>query len=875
MISDGDDPFTDGPQAQPAFDKGTIRPPTPPRESPRSKKQSLAAQSGNQLLQLVSSPASSRDPSPPTSSAESASGKPKKRVGWSGWTTYHKSDAPLTPSNQRVRPSASTDPKSLKSILKQTPASPYLGSPTPGANQPFLANTHASFASMLESVVQALASTERGKKLDTYISLCNTLRAYDDIPDWNTMEKKVPVLCSYIKRDLAATMEEGGGPDSQLIQQATKLLTIICWYERLVGVMDDQTASFFLQNALQKIEDPQTSKASVTLYLHFLAQQKFAAPKIMTTEKCHSIITALETLDERVTGKSITKERIEIYSKLLLQAKPIMVARASDWMRNAFGGLLNHIKEVRIRSLAFLRQAAMVMGKEKAIARTISAIFNQDNDGKRMFESIRSRLDHFVKREHEGQYVSQLWAVLLLLTQSVGDKWDFFTPWLRIIETCFNVSEPEVKVEAQLAWSRLIYISNIGPSTQRKLLELMCKPIEQYLDPRNASLNTRKPRKAALSNVCVYLYYGIRPNAPAKQLTEIWDVVVVGLIQNLVLTGSEANDGCNILCSLFDGFTTKRWSEDRLFVGHRFIMAEEVPRVDPKWVRSNCGKVLKTVELALGRASWENHDNALGARLLWKRFTQTLADAGSKEIKITAELMEAVSHLFNLFQRIWTNGQESSQTVPFIEKFTFLVEETLESLGTLCFTEKQLALDETSRFVPASTPTHKYSIDSNDGFRYPPLLHIFRLLMEPPPGVPIDEQYFNCARRILAKCCLSQDSRRKKLHLLASCETLLPRRDVDAVHLGLWDILAELARSSLPAPTREKALVSPLPLSSDFKDAVSILKWGALQPVSGWESLFQELSAIIQNELGEVQVSTTVIAPLAESLRYSHLASNL
>jgi len=879
MVLDVEDPFTTGPTSH-TFENIGSRPPTPPRESPRSKKatdQVLVSSAGNEKVQLVSSPASSRDTSPPTSSAESASEKPKKKVVWSGWTTYHKPETPLTPSTTRVRPSASTDPKSLKSILKHTSPSPFLGSPTPNFDQPFLAHTHASFTSMLESVVRALASTERSKKLDTYIAFCNTLRAYDEIPDWTAMEKKIPTLCVYLKRDLVAKMEEGGNADNQLIQQATKLLTIICWYERLVNCIDDQNASFFIQYAIQKIEDPQTSKASVTLYLHFLAQQRFAAPKTMTTERCNRILTALETLDERVTGKSITKERIDIYHKLLAQSRTTMVARAPDWMRNAFGGLLNHVKEVRTHALAFLRDAAMVMGKEKTVARTISNIFNQDNEGKRMFESIRSRLEHFVKKEHEGQYVSQLWAVLLLLTQSIGDKWEFFTPWLRIIETCFNVSEPDVKVEAQLAWSKLIYISNIGPNTQRKLLELMCKPVEQYLDPKNATSNTRKPRKAALSNVCVYLYYGFRPNATPKQLSEIWDVVVVGLIQNLVLTGSEALDGCNILCSLFDGSTQKRWNEDRLLIGQPVMKIDEIPRLDPKWVRSNCGKVLKTVEAALGRLSWEDNDTLPGACLLWKRFTQTLADAGSKEIKIAPELMEAVSHIFNMLQRMWISGSNSQSTsgISFIEKFTFLVEEALESLGTLCFTEKQLAIDEKSKFVPASTPTHKYSSDSNNGHPYSPLLHIVRLLMEPSPGVPVDEQYYNCARRILSKCVASQDSRRKKLHLLASCETLLPRRDVGVVHLGLWDVLAELTRGALPTPTREKALLSPSPLGGEFKEAVLILKWGSQQHVSGWERLFQELTGVIQSELGEAYISMNVIVPLAESIRYSMNESNL
>lgn len=878
MVLSVEDPFATGP-ASPSLENVEPRPPTPPRESPLSKKakgQILAVHAGNERVPLASSPASSRDPSPPASSAESATGKPKKKVVWSGWTSYLRAETPLTPS--RIRPSASTDSKSLKSILKHTAAArSFLESPPSLPDHSFWAHPpHSSFASMLESVHQALSSPERSKKLDAYITFCNTLRTYDEIPDWSAMEKKIPTLCGFLKRDVMAKMDDSGIQDNQLIQQATKLLTIICWYERLVSHVDDQSASFFIQHATQKIEDPQTSKASVTLYLHFLAQQKFSAPKTMTTDRCNRILTALDTLDERVTGKSITKERIDIYHKLLSQSRSTMIARAPDWMRNAFGGLLNQVKEVRAHALSFLHDAALAMGKEKSIARTISGIFNQDNEGKRMFESIRSRLEHFVKKEHEGQYVSQLWAVLLLLTRSVGDKWDFFTPWLRIIETCFNVSEPDVKVEAQLAWTKLIFVSNIGPNTQRRLLELMCKPVEQYLDPQNATSNTRKPRKAALSNVCAYLYYGFRPNATSKQLSEIWDVVVVGLIEKLVLTGSEALDGCNILCSLLDGSTQKRWNEDRLLTGQPVMKVDEVPRLDPKWVRSNCDKVLKTIEAALGRTRWGEDNESPGARLLWRRFTKTIADAGSKEVKIAPELMEAVSHIFNMLQRMWNNGPPGSpQSTPFIEKFTFLVEEALESLGTLCFTEKQLAVDGKSEYVPASTPTHRYPTDSNNGHQYPPLLHIIRLLLDPPALIPVDDQYFDCARRILARCVAAQDSRRKRLHLLASCESLLPRRDGNLIHLGIWDILAELTRGALSTQTREKAVLSPSPLGSEFKDAVLILKWGAQQPVLGWDPLFQELTRVIQSELGETYVSVNVIGPLADSVRHPKVESNL
>lgn len=869
MVDDTSDPFT-GPSTR-TLDNIIARPPTPPKESPRSKKSSVALSStaGNALN---SSPI--REISPSTSSNESQSGLPAgitgdiaksgKKVTWSGFTHYHQTDAPLTPTASRVRPSAETETKSLKSILKQTPRrnSEY--------TEENLEEPAVAFPTMLESVVQALASTERSKKLDTYISFSNALKAYDVIPDFKAMEAKIPALCGFLKRDLSAKMPEGGNTDAQLMSQAVKLLTIICWYDRFIACMDEATAGFFVQFAIQKIEDPSSSKATINAFMHFLAQQRFL-PRTMTAERAGRIITVLETLDERCTGKSITRERLGIYMKLLQQSKGTMLAKAPNWIQVAFSGILNNIKEVRQHALSLLMDASKVLGKEKAMARAVSGVFNQTHDGKPMFESIKSRLEYFLSGESEGAYVSQLWACILLLTQSVCDKWDFFTLWLRIIELCFNVSVPDVKVEAQLAWAKLIYCANIGPNTQRKLLELMCRPIAQYLNPQNATLNTRRPRKAAISNICAYLYHGFRPNAVPKQLTEIWDVVVVGLVKNLVLAGTEAPDGCLIISALFDGTTPKKWTEDRLLsTENRIVKIDEVPRLNPLWVRANSGKILKVIQVALDKGSWKEPD--AGSRLLWSRFCQTLADAGSKEIKIAPELMEAVSHIFNMLKSLWTRGVDGSEANPeisFMEKFSFLMETALDALGTLCFTERQLGLDKQSKFVPAGTPNTKVNTEGNNGQQITPLLHILRLLMEPPPGVVCDEEYLQCAKNVLVKCVAAQDSRRKKLALLASCEAILPTREVKFVHLGLWGILAGLTSGALATQSRERALLSPSPAGTEFKDAVTILKRGFQRRAPGWEPLFKELTTVVQGELGDAFVSTNVIGPIAELIRYS------
>lgn len=830
------------------FEQIPPRPPTPPKESPRSKSK-VAAQRADE-----GSVASSREITPPSSSTESASGPPKKRVSWSPWTTYHKPQTiPTTPTTIRLRSSASVDRKSLKGVLKPYSSPlPLSSSPAPAFDLPIVPHTYESFTSMLESVIQALASTERSKKIDTYIAFSSCLRAYDEIPDMHALEERIPVLCSYIRRDLGARMDDGGKPDSQLIQQAIKLMTILSWTPALIEVMDEQSMSFFFQHAIQKVEDPQTSKLSINLYLHFLAQQKYPPSRVVTMERCNRLITALQHLDERVAGKSISKERIDVYNKLLQQSRQIMLSRTPDWMDHPFSGLLSGIKETRERALICMSEVAKTMGNERTVSRTVSSIFGRPSpDGRKMFDSIRQRLEHFVK-EGEGIFVARMWAVVLLLVRFSGDKWDFFIPWLRIIEACFNVSDKDVKVQAQAAWAKLIYAMNIGPQSNRKLLELLCKPLEQYLDPRNVVSNTRRPRKAAMVNVCVILYYGFRPNAAWKQLSEIWDVVIVGVVQKLALESKdEVTDGCNILSALFDGSANKIWTENRVLIGTA-MRPEEIPRLDPKWVRSNCANVIKTIETALGRSSWQDEDGVQGAKTLWQRFMRTLGDAGSKEIKVSAELMEAVAHLFNLFQRLWHAGPRSlagpanEDSGPFTQKFTYLVEVTLDSLGPLCFTEKQLAYDEQTKFSAASTPTTSKSTNSSiDGIRHPPILHLFRLLLHPPQDVAVDEDYFSCARTILSKCCNSQDSRRKKLQLLGSCESMLPRRDPDAVDRGMWEVIVELVRTSLPAPPREKALLSPTPSNNELKDAVQVLRWGS-QYVNHLKHYTQEACSHLQ-----------------------------
>ncbi|RPA92578.1 hypothetical protein L873DRAFT_1709380 [Choiromyces venosus 120613-1] len=845
------------------------RPPTPPRESPRSasktkrlvEKDCFADSATESLVE-----SSSREITPPSSSGDNAAGKPKKRVGWSPWTKYHKPDSPLSVTPIR----SAIDPKSLKSILK-----PY-SSPIPLFDDKlaFEQPVPESLPKMLESIVQALESTERSKKIDAYFTFSNSIKAYDNLPDLAVMREKVPTLCAFIKRDFDAKLDESGKSDSQLIQQAIKVLTVLVWTPTLVEAIDDGMASWFLQTAIDRVQDGHTSKLIVNHLLHLIAQQRFSV-RIMTSERSNQIITALDSLDQRVTGKSITRERIDIYFKLLQQSKQTMLTRVNDWMDNLFGGLLSSVKEVRNRALACVAEIPRAFGSEKSTARCLSNIFSRDvGGGKRMFELIKERLEFFIK-DGEGVFVARMWGVVLLLIRvSATEQWEFFTHWLRVIEGCFNVSDKDVKVEAQMAWQKLIYAMNIGPTTARKLLELLCKPLGQYLDPKNALSNTKRPRMAAMVNISVLLYYGFRPNALHKQLSEIWDVVVVGVLEKLALSSKdEVEGGCKILSAVFEGSTQKPWSEDRALKPPT-MSPNELPRLDPKWVRSNTAIVLRTVEVALRRTPWKISETEDGPKLLWARFVKAVADAGSKEIKISGDLMDAVAQLLALFRRIWKlgpaafNDSKDGSSESFIKKFSFLVNTALSALGTFPFTEKLLSLDEDSNFAPAATPMHKYSSGNNSTIVYSPILHMMSLFLLPAEGVVVDKEYHESVKVILWKCCSSQDSRRKKLALIASCAILLPYKDADSLDLGMWQTLADLVALSLPIPTRERILLSPSPAGGEFRDAVKVLEWGCRYDLPGWESLLGRLSEIVQNEQGDAHLAVGIIDPLAEIVRH-------
>ncbi|KAI5808576.1 Rap1-interacting factor 1 N terminal-domain-containing protein [Peziza echinospora] len=839
--------------------KLATRPPTPPRESSRPPDSPLKDPSDAHRDAVHSTP----------NSSNTSTDRPKKRVEFSPWTDYHRPD---DPSPQR----AAKPDLTPKSILK--PFNPSVISITAN-NIPFY--SHDSFPAMLESITQALASTERSKKLDTYVTFTNCLKAYDDQPDVRALKNKMPLLCSFIRRDLFAKAPNSvnNSNDSQLIQQAVKLLAILAWLPTLAESIPEDDAVFFIQHATQLIQNPQSPKILVSPFLHFLSTQVFP-PRFMTAERVGSIITALQNLEDRIGGNTVIQARLQIYKKLMHQNKQVMASRTIDWMEHLLAATLSNHKETRTVAMVCMSEAAKLLGSEKSVTRGVGNLLNRESgDGVRLFEKVRERLEEFLKNG-DGSHVAQIWGVMILLLRGRPPitNWEYFNPWLQVIQDCFNSPNVTTKVAANTAWRRIIYVLNCGTELNTKNMELLTRPISRYLSPQSSSSSPKGPRQAALSNICALLYYNFRPNAPAKHISLTWDLVVVALIEKLVLhSQNEVDDGCKILTALFDGTHQKAWNEVRGLEASA-IKPEEIFRLDPKWVKFNSAIVLKTIEVALRRSTWEGEDPVIC--VLWRKFTKTLADANMKEIKISAETMETVAHIFNLFQRLWHDGPslyvnaENKSSAQFMHRFAFLITTTFDAIGTICFTEKQLSFDEHNEFVAASTPSNRFS--SSNSFSaafHSPVVHLFQLFLQPFQGAEVSKEYFESIRTIISKCLEAQDSRRKGLSLLAACSSVLPQRGASTVDLEAWNIVADLAGKALSKP-QEKAHISPTPVTWEFKDVVKILQWGCRYNVPAWASLFHIFVTTVQEEQGDAQMISTVIEPLAEILRLEKLDSD-
>jgi hypothetical protein len=868
------------------FDSFSIRPPTPPKDLKDIDSELSDAlefiQDPFGTGQILTSVATAKpllntpEQSPSSETANSSStGSRKKKVNFElqtctiptnngplakPWTPVHSS--PLRPLPQtRVS-------KPLKSILK---ASDPALTPPP-TDEGATAHKFQSFAEMLESVVKMLAQGARPSKLDAYISLQRTMQAYDKIPDTQALSNKMVLFSQFIRRDMQAVGISGSGPDTQLISQSLKFLMVLVRIPELKSAIDDDFCAFVVDRIITVTADASMPKAVINTHLALLMQQNFR-PRTMTVARVEKILDVLDTVHDRVTGYSVQAYRIRVYRKLISQRPEVMTKHTERWFKHILKAMLSGQQDIHQSALDTALCAARSIGTDRHVTKSVLTILNRvKSDGNTFGTIFAKELEKSLGSE-SAPLVPQIWGCLTAFLRDSLHETAFtaIRDWLKVLEKFLSSENDAIRIQANVAFSFLIYAVNITELTpvnwSKMFLNISQHQLGQRSQARKSEVDT------ATSGYLTLLYYALRPTAPHAQLDRYWKEFVADFWRPQVHSSSKhAIAACRVASALLNG-CRKPWNEQRALElkPHLMVQRGELPLLDPRWVRKASPSVLQFVEVLLDATPW----NADGVddepvKTMWIAFLDSLVEASSKEVTASSETKDAIAHIVNMLRRMW-NRHTTKLALPqhkedsWADKFCFLIETVVQKLGAFQFADKCLTRNGQDEFEVAPTPSHR---SRQHGPRVSPLLYFVDLLVSRSEGKLSDPVRLRVVQLILEPCLAIQNTRLAKLELLRDCSAAVNSTTKNTVSFDFWNRVGLLTKSCLQNQPLESNERASHQLGKEYDVVVDILALGSAYLVHA--SLGHELLSVfvdtVRREAGEGAVVIAVIEKVAGSV---------
>ena len=850
------------------------RPPTPPKESASKLPEDHELAHGLRPNTSPDTPDES-----PSSSAEylkSVSERGRKKVVISAWKQYHQPPSISSKGydSDDLRPlPPSRECKSTTSILKHSNDVSHLD----GSNDP-LAFDNSSLPAMLRSAILHMAADSRASRLDAYNSLLACLSTYEDIPDTQELVTNVAEMAVFIRRDVGFRVSDGASIDIQLATQALKLVTVFLCLPSLVEHMSEDFRHFIIDQSIACLADERAPKILVSHYLHLLEKQKFGH-RILTTERVNRLLSAMDTVTSRVKGTRIVGHRLTIYQRLLGQARSTMASRSRSWINHLISGLLCNIKEIRTRAINFGTEAGIQLGTSSTVSHAFLAVLDhQSPDGKKVVEMLCARMLEMTSSKEDGQYVPPMWSVVVLFLRSRRRQiecWNHVKEWLDVIEKCFNSSDMQIKLQANIAWNRLIFGINIDTSTSSSMAKMLKAPIVALLErkphEKTPEKNMRMVKQIARSSYCTLIYYALRPNASHAQLDQYWDLYVADLLaKSFISSKADVDHACEIMSALlFNAGPPRVWSENRAnTLGPMTV--NELPCIDPKWVRSRAGKIMPVFQKLFDLADWAlNEEREAPIVIAWRNFMAALGSAGSKEIKVSLDTMNAVAQIATQVQHLKIKDCAVKANAATYEKVGILLRLAISYIGALAFNENRLVLTAQSGFEAASeTPSGRLKI--NSATLNSAAIHILRVLLET-TNDPEDTAYTGVIAKMVQIALEPAHSRHSQLNTLRNLARLCSFEDAaipPSSRMILWEILADTVLSTLQLQrVSDSHGGSPQYPGHEYRDAVKILEIGITQYSNQispcWQKLYDQIGKTIEREIGAAGATLVLVEPLA------------
>lgn len=848
------------------------RPPTPPKENVETAAKLPTDQFYQGTLGqniLLDTPNDS-----PSSSSEhcaGSAGKFQKRVIFSPWNSYHKHSDKSAILEARIRPlPPSKECIALhKSILK---ASAEKNSPRPDFPHPLMLDPDQGITVMLQSVTQHLTNASRDSRLDTYKNLIGCLSTYENVPEMPLLANNLSAFLDFIRQDILAKQPGTTTFDVELATNALKILSTMLYTQGLVDVMPDEFCTFAAEQAVSSIERGDIPKVMIDHHMQMLARQKLPQ-RIFNPDRVSRLLTALHGLELRLKGNRVIGLKLMIYHRLLTQAKPLMVGRAEQWFEFLIASVSSSIKDIRIRAIAFGTDAALALGTTAAVSQAcLDLLDGEIPSGTKTIDYLGARMLELLNDKDGAIHVPQIWILVLLFLRSRSrqiERWEHLTSWLGVMQQSFNSGDVKVKRQANAAWNRFMSAISLDTSTSLSVIKMLRQPIITQLDRKSSDKSSKSAKQVARSSYCYLLYFAFRPGVPHEQLDLYWDnLVAPALSLKTWSTKSDQEFACHVLAAMLSSQQPRLWDQNR---AHQMSLMkpEELPCLDPRWVRHRAAKIQSILEQLLVHTNCSPSDPS-PFLTAWQSFVKALGDAASKEVKVSMESMAAFAQITSMLNRYWHHKSDTSETVlRRLEYYVAIINETVAKVGFQPFIEKRLLFDPSGgAFEAAETPSSRSSHPRR--ILNTPVMYMLDLLVKNPRDIEASSTYQEAVHTLLTIALRPASGRGSRLATLRQLATDILSGPGVAVSSSLvfWDCLAKHAECALSLPQ------TTLPTSDshqypgqDFRQSVALLEIGIrgfrseLYP--SWKSLSDAVVKGIEDQVGESGILLAYTEPLA------------
>lgn len=876
------------------FQSLSVRPPTPPRDThdsdqdteevldflkdPFGMQQPTAKLNAAKVLLNTPQTSPSSESADPLSSAPSSSRKKKvnfeSQLGTAnGNVISSQSFLPLHSSPLRPLPQTRVS-RPLKSILKPSDAA----SSPPPADESTAPRHYDSFAEMLDSIMQQLASQTRSSRFDAYHSLQQAMQRYEKMPDTQALVDKMGLLTQFIRRDMHAIGINGTSLDSQLVSQALKFLMALVRISDTRNAMSDEFCTHVVDRIIQVAADTTLPKMVINTHLAVLMQQSFR-PRTMTSARIERILDVLDTIEERVSGLSVQAYRVRIYRKLIMQRPEVMSKHIERWIKHTITALLSTLKDINQSALDATVAAAKAFGNDRQVTKTVLSILNKvKSNGETVTHEMVRQLQKMLASDHAAM-VPQVWSAVTALLPGCLDKNQFsaLSEWLTVFQMCYNSSKEDVNMHAMIAFGFLVYSVQLKERTTLAWSKILVTiPQAQFEGQRGHSKKPARP--AATSAYLALLYHALGPAASPKQLDRYWVDFVVDFWKPLVRSSPTASASspkhaiaaCRVLSVLFNG--PRKVCDPQRTLDLRpqaMLQREDLPSLDPQWVRKSIASILEFVEILLDVTPWSADDcKDEPAKNMWLALLSSLNNASTQEVMISNDSKDAMAHIVNFLRRVWDAhtaqlALSQQKEDSWADRFCFLLESAVEKLGATRFSDKCITRNAQDEFEVAATPSQRSRLP---GPRTSPLLYFMDLLVNQSEG-KLSDSFRLRALKVLTKPCFdAQKVRLNRLELLRDSASLVDASSRTPLSDSFWSEVADLMTVSITEQCSDSKDRDTRQPGKEYDIVVELLSLGFpyLSNQAVGERLLSCFADTVRNEAGEGAMVLAVAEKVSE-----------